>query len=90
MPAKSDAARALDLIETSGFTMNADCDAAHEIAQAHEGQPLFDAIHALIHRIEGDHTNAAYWDRRAGTNFGGTGFQAELTALRELAKASDP
>lgn len=27
---------------------------AHEIAQAHEGHPDYDRIHALLHRIEGD------------------------------------
>ena len=86
MPAETDANRALDLIEASGFRMTADCEAAHEIAQAHEGEKLFDAIHALIHRIEGDLGNAAHWDRRAGTDFGGAGFEAELKALRMMAK----
>lgn len=87
MPAETDAARALDLIEASGFTMNADCEAAHDIAQAHEGDALFDAIHALIHRIEGDLGNAAYWDRRAGTDLGQRGFEGELAALRTMAKS---
>ena len=85
MPAETDAKRALDLIEASGFSMNADCEAAHEIAQAHEGEKLFDAIHALVHRIEGDTWNASYWDRRAGTDLGGEGHAAELTRLRALA-----
>lgn len=87
MPAETDAARALDLIEASGFTMNADCEAAHDIAQAHEGDALFDAIHALIHRIEGDLSNAAYWDRRAGMDLRGTGFEKELEALRKMARS---
>lgn len=83
MPAQSDAEKALDLIAQSGFEMNAQCEQAHEIAQAHEGEPLFDAIHALVHRIEGDHANAAYWDRRAGTNYGGAGLEKELAAIRQ-------
>ena len=83
MPAQSDAERALTLVAQSGFEMNDACDQAHAIAQAHEGEPLFDAIHALIHRIEGDHANAAYWDRRAGTDFGGLGFDKELAAIRQ-------
>ena len=86
MPAETDALRALDLIEASGFRMTADCEAAHEIAQAREGEPLFDAIHALVHRIEGDHANAGYWDRRAGTDFGRNGFEAELANLRGMAR----
>ena len=85
MPAETDATRALDLIEASGFEMNAKCEAAHEIAQNHEGVAIFDAIHALVHRIEGDLDNAAYWDRRAGTDLGGAGFQGELEALRKMA-----
>jgi hypothetical protein len=82
MPVQSDAERALTLIAQSGFEMNDACEKAHEIAQAHEGEPLFDAIHALIHRIEGDTANAAYWDRRAGTNFGTLGYEKELAAIR--------
>ena len=85
MPAETDACRALDLIEASGFRMTEDVKRAHEIAQAREGEALFDAIHALVHRIEGDPGNAAYWDRRAGTDFGGAGFAAELTALKSMA-----
>ena len=85
MPEQSDAEAALDLIERSGFRWNADSEAAHDIAQRHEGVPLFDAIHALLHRIEGDPGNAAYWDRRAGTDFGGSGFTTELASLRAMA-----
>ena len=39
---------------------------AHELAQSHEGEAIFDRLHALCHRIEGDSGNAAYWYRRAG------------------------
>ncbi|MBO0360954.1 hypothetical protein J0X19_23540 [Hymenobacter sp. BT186] len=39
---------------------------AHDIAQDHEGEPAYDWLHALLHRQEGDTTNAAYWYRRAG------------------------
>ena len=41
-------------------------DDAHGIAQAHEGQPLADWLHAVLHKIEGDAGNARYWYRRAG------------------------
>ena len=84
MPADSDAAKALDLIHQSGFTTDANWVAAHEIAQNHEGEQVFDAIHALLHRIEGDIPNTGYWDRRAGTNLGDAGFKAELDAIRKL------
>ena len=39
---------------------------AHDIVQEHEGEPLYDWLHALLHRQEGDASNAAYWYRRAG------------------------
>ena len=39
---------------------------AHELAQRNEGVVLYDRLHALVHRIEGDEANARYWYRRAG------------------------
>lgn len=39
---------------------------AHELAQRHEGERHYDRLHALLHRIQGDLPNAAYWYRRAG------------------------
>ena len=88
MPANSEATKALDLIHQSEFTTDANWVAAHEIAQNHEGEQIFDAIHALLHRIEGDTPNASYWDRRADTDFGGGGFQAELEAIRNMSKVA--
>lgn len=41
-------------------------DAAHEIAQAREGEPDPDLLHALFHRREGDYGNADYWFGKAG------------------------
>lgn len=85
MPLQTDATTALDLIERDEFRPGPNWKKAHQIAQAHEGQPLFDAIHAFLHRIEGDHPNAAYWDRRANTDHGVNGPKAELARLREQA-----
>lgn len=42
-----------------------DWTAAHEIAQSREGTPDYDALHAYLHRVEGDTWNAGYWYRRA-------------------------
>lgn len=39
---------------------------AHELAQRNEGSALYDRLHALVHRIEGDDANAGYWYRCAG------------------------
>ena len=53
---------------------------AHELAQRHEGEAAYDRLHALVHRIEGDDSNAAYWYRRAGEPV----FQGELVDEVEL------
>jgi len=82
----TDAARILDLIRRSGFRTGPDWEAAHEIAQAHEGERPFDAAHALLHRIEGDAANAAYWDRRAGTDFGDPDPETEYVRLAAVLK----
>ena len=42
-----------------------DWDAAHRLIQD-ESDPLACLIHGLLHRIEGDDANAAYWYRRGG------------------------
>ncbi len=89
MPAETEAKRAFELIEADDFKMGPGWTNAHEIAQDHEGEPLFDAIHALLHRIEGDTMNAGYWDRRAGTDFGGNGHAAELAQLRAVAEGGN-
>lgn len=56
---------ALDLLKTGNFCLGEEWENAHAICQAHEGTPVFDWLHALIHRIEGDDANAGYWYRRA-------------------------
>ncbi|SFC50284.1 hypothetical protein [Tropicimonas isoalkanivorans] len=61
----SDIREALDLLKAGAFRRGRELDAAHQICQRHEGQPLFDWLHALVHRIEGDDGNADYWYRRA-------------------------
>ena len=53
-------------LKADGVRLGAVWDQAHELAQAHEGDPAHDRLHAFLHRIEKDHANAAYWYRRAG------------------------
>lgn len=54
-----------------------DWDRAHELAQAAEGDPAHDWIHAYLHREEGDTGNAAYWYRRAGKPVADGGLEEE-------------
>lgn len=56
----------IDYLKTGNFRIGEDWENAHQICQAHEGSPLFDWVHALIHRIEGDDANAGYWYKNAG------------------------
>lgn len=53
---------------------------AHEIVQADSSA---DAawVHAWLHRIEGDESNAAYWYRRAGKPVASGSTQAEGEAI---------
>ena len=55
----------LEFLTVGRYRPGADNEAAHQICQEHEGEPLFDWVHALVHRIEGDDANAAYWYGRA-------------------------
>ena len=57
---------ALWWIASGGYAMGEGWNRAHEIAQSAEGQPQHDWVHAILHRIEGDESNAGYWYRRAG------------------------
>ena len=43
-----------------------DWQSAHLIAQEHEDERLANWIHAVVHRMEGDLGNAAYWYGRCG------------------------
>ena len=80
----SEARKALNALKDGGFALGAGFDQAHAIAQAREGEPLFDRIHALCHRIEGDHGNARYWYRRAGVEPFAGSFEAEHDAIAAL------
>lgn len=62
-------------------------EAAHALAQEHEGDPQHDWLHALLHRQEGDAGNAAYWYRRAGRLLPAVGIRAEW---EELVRAQLP
>ena len=61
---------------------------AHQICQKHEGEPMFDWVHALVHRIEGDDANAAYWYRRAGKARNPGTVEEEWQAIRAAAKGN--
>jgi hypothetical protein len=49
------------LLKAVDHALAGDWQAAHVIAQEHEGERLADWMHAVAHRMEGDLGNAAYW-----------------------------
>lgn len=77
-------AEALESLRDGGFTVGPQWERAHEIAQAREGDPAYDWLHALCHRIEGDDWNAGYWYRRAGRPVSRETFEQECDAMRTV------
>ena len=55
-----------DLTEAVTLALAGDWEDAHKIVQRHEEDPMACWIHAVLHKIEGDETNARYWYRLAG------------------------
>ena len=53
------------LVDAVGFLERGDWQAAHEIAQCDPSE-LGSWAHGIVHLLEGDFGNAAYWYRRAG------------------------
>ena len=74
---------ALRALKADGSTMGPGWKLAHELAQRHEGEAAYDRLHALVHRIEGDDANAAYWYRRAGEPVFTGGVMDEINQLIE-------
>jgi hypothetical protein len=67
-----------------------DWEGAHAIVQQHEGQPMADWLHGVLHRIEGDESNASYWYNRAGRTMPAGKSPAELQAeLQAIAAVLD-
>ena len=61
---RSDPLRTLPIAHRGLLLLRNDEDeAAHRVVQADEGQPDADAVHAIMHRREGDFGNARYWAR---------------------------
>ena len=54
------------MIEAVDFALGGDWQAAHRIVLEHEGEPIANWIHAVVHRMEGDRENASYWYRQCG------------------------
>jgi hypothetical protein len=58
-----------------------DWNKAHECAQADEGDPSCDWVHAYLHRKEGDASNARYWYGQAGKSVAKVTLSEEWRAI---------
>jgi hypothetical protein len=79
MPRSSSHAPTDELRKAVALAQSDDWQAAHLIAQDYEGDPLANWIHAVVHRMEGDLSNASYWYRRCGHDF-----REEVSTQEEL------
>lgn len=73
-----------NLLKALWWDKNGDWDHAHRIAQQDPSEPG-SAVHAFLHREEGDIANARYWYERAGRQPRTDAIEAEWSELvREL------
>jgi hypothetical protein len=61
------------------YAAKGDWNKAHDITQP--GGPELDWVHAYLHRVEGDLSNAGYWYRRAGKPVANVPLNEEWAAL---------
>jgi hypothetical protein len=79
------ASRENELTRAVDLVLAKDWEAAHAIAQRHEGDAAADWLHAVLHKIEGDDGNARYWYRRTQHSFEEfADASAELAAIRDF------
>jgi hypothetical protein len=54
-----------ELLQAIDLALAGKWDAAHELVQPYEDDATAAWVHAVLHKIEGDLSNARYWYRRA-------------------------
>jgi hypothetical protein len=63
------------------WALRGDWNKAHQCVQQHEGEPDCDAVHAHLHRQEGDMRNAGGWYKAAGRSVPTVSLQDEWSSL---------
>ena len=71
------------MLEALWFARKGDWERAHAIVQEHEDEASSALVHAHLHRVEGDLSNAGYWYRRAGRKPADMKLDDEWKALAE-------
>lgn len=80
MPASTDRS---ELIRAVNLAIAGDWNGAHAIVDDVEDDPTACWIHACLHKIEGDASNARYWYRRSGQFYESfSDPKAELAAIK--------
>ena len=73
------------LISAVEMAISGQWDDAHNACQKLEGDTTADWLHAVLHKIEGDESNARYWYRRAGQSYESWSDSAEeLRAIKAV------
>ena len=54
-----------ELLKAVDLALTGDWNAAHQIVQLHEDHEIAAWIHAVLHKVEGDTSNARYWYHQA-------------------------
>lgn len=76
---------ACDYIKVLDLAKQGEWDEAHNIVQQYSDEWAC-LIHAYLHRVEGDLSNAGYWYRRAKTEMPDNTPEQELDRLYSLVK----
>lgn len=74
-----------ELVTAVDKALAGDWDGAHAIVQQDENDPLACWVHAVLHKQEGDATNARYWYRQASQFYESYADpMAELAAIKAV------
>jgi hypothetical protein len=74
-----------DLAKACELALAGDWEGAHTLVQSDEDDKASCWIHAVLHKIEGDVSNARYWYREAGQSYEAYAEpKAELAAIKAI------
>jgi hypothetical protein len=76
---------ACDYIQVLNLAKEGEWDKSHQLVQPYSDEWSC-LIHAYLHRVEGDLSNAQYWYNRAGSNMPDNTLEEELKRLYFLVK----
>ena len=77
-----------DLLKAIDLALAGQWNDAHGVVQQYETDSIAAWIHAVLHKIEGDHDNSRYWYRRAGKlEHASDEPKAELVVIRNVLAA---